>query len=228
VNGDTLRLNVFLGTATQPMVNINKIEFDIRYNDSIMRDSNMFFIRDTSYWFNDDDSMQVTKTDTISGTITINLSRLAPRSGFGKIGSLIIVIDDHLDGIIHYNSGQLYNFGFSFTRDDVRNSSSAKIPTCYTNDDYYFKMYGVGIDEPKQIKLNIYPNPAKEYFEIESSAIIKQYDLYDLVGHKIFSKQVLGYTHSVDQNISNLSKGIYILKVLSEKNQWVTQKLIIE
>ena len=74
--------------------------------------------------------------------------------------------------------------------------------------------------------LSIYPNPVssgKTYIYIRSKLNSnKKVEFYNVLGKQIFST----YLTSKELNISNLSKGVYILKI-TEKNISETRKLVI-
>jgi hypothetical protein len=71
--------------------------------------------------------------------------------------------------------------------------------------------------------IKVYPNPANNYFVIESIQPINKIEIFDLSGKiiKVFNEELLKY------NISNLSKGIYIVIIKTEL-RLKRQKLIIE
>lgn len=72
-------------------------------------------------------------------------------------------------------------------------------------------------------KISIYPNPVKEntiYFNTNKALDIK---IYDILGKLVISKSILPNNAYID--ISNLNKGLYLVKVSSE-NQNITKKLI--
>lgn len=75
--------------------------------------------------------------------------------------------------------------------------------------------------------LSIYPNPVssgKTYIYITSkNNFNKKIDFYNVLGKKIFSTYLTGK----ELNISNLSKGVYILKI-TENNTSETRKLVIK
>lgn len=72
----------------------------------------------------------------------------------------------------------------------------------------------------KQVK--IYPNPAADLLYITSETEPTRIDLYDFLG-----KQVLTSTQSKELNVSQLTRGVYFVKVSFANNQ-VTKKIVIE
>src|SRR5690606_8599924 len=73
--------------------------------------------------------------------------------------------------------------------------------------------------------IDIYPNPTKDYFNIISEDIIQSIELYDIAGRLIQTELVNGF--EVQQNVSSLASGTYILKVKTEKTE-ITKKIIKE
>jgi hypothetical protein len=73
-------------------------------------------------------------------------------------------------------------------------------------------------------KISIYPNPANEFIQISTDETITGVEVYNLIGKKVISLSNL-LENRLD--VSNLSKGIYVLKVMS--NDLVgSRKIIIE
>lgn len=76
-------------------------------------------------------------------------------------------------------------------------------------------------------KLSIYPNPVtngKIFIYITSKRnLTKRVEFFNVLGKRIFSTVIVGK----ELNISNLSKGVYVLKV-TENNISETRKLVIK
>ena len=77
-------------------------------------------------------------------------------------------------------------------------------------------------DNEQNTKFNLYPNPASDNFTIEMDSNIKFVEIYSLQGQKILTST----TKNI--NISNLSKGIYLVQIEDENNNRSTQKLIVK
>ncbi len=74
---------------------------------------------------------------------------------------------------------------------------------------------------PKQ-KALIYPNPASDMVTIEMEDVLESVEIYSLQGQKVLvtdSKQIV---------VSNLSKGVYLIKVKGQNNSVSVQKLVIK
>lgn len=106
------------------------------------------------------------------------------------------------------------------------NDSTVWKSTSFTECDYSVFVSGTDINENK-IGLSIYPNPITTRVNIEASIPIKSIELYTINGQKIKRKDLLDQLYySVD--VSMLSLGIYIIKVILNGGQILTRKLIKE
>jgi ELWxxDGT repeat protein len=69
----------------------------------------------------------------------------------------------------------------------------------------------LGVTQLTQVsnKMNLYPNPAKNYFQIKSEAVIEKIEIYSTLGQllKTFSQQE-------QYDVNDLAKGMYVLKIL--------------
>jgi hypothetical protein len=80
------------------------------------------------------------------------------------------------------------------------------------------------VDDVFSSKLSIYPNPANEFVQISTNESITGIEVYNLIGKRVISSSKLE-NNRID--VSNLSKGVYVLKVMS--NDLVgSRKIIIE
>jgi hypothetical protein len=90
----------------------------------------------------------------------------------------------------------------------------------------------IGIDENSNPAYTLYPNPTsgKIYIRIDSrKGNIVQFSLFDLVGKKVFEKQ-LNFTASQnieEVNLDYIGKGVYIGR-LTIGNNSINQKIIVE
>lgn len=73
-----------------------------------------------------------------------------------------------------------------------------------------------------QLKATIYPNPTSDNFSIEMENEVKSVEIYSLQGQKVMTSS------SKDINVSNLSKGMYLVRIEDSNNAVSTQKLIIK
>lgn len=86
--------------------------------------------------------------------------------------------------------------------------------------------YGVGIDKANALDYNIYPNPTQNgTIQVQASIQIKQVTIYDALGRKIQS--ISPNTESNHLTISNLSKGVYFVKIIGINNSIAAEKILV-
>ncbi len=71
---------------------------------------------------------------------------------------------------------------------------------------------GVGVDE-NEVMFAIYPNPAKDFININTNAVKYDYQLINSLGQVIISGTANG---EYQLNISGINKGVYFLKVVAD------------
>ena len=71
-------------------------------------------------------------------------------------------------------------------------------------------------------KINIFPNPSNEYFEIDTDLKIAQIELYNANGNKVLSQAWNGNT--ID--INRLNTGIYFVSLITKDNKKHSKKII--
>lgn len=75
-------------------------------------------------------------------------------------------------------------------------------------------------DNPLNNKIKVYPNPTSDYINIETASEIKNVAVYNMIGQLVLN------TVSNKVDISNLSKGTFILEVTSNDGQKFSSKIV--
>ena len=175
-------------------------------------------------------SKEVVVTQSETHTIDVDLEALIPA------GSEVVME-------VHYNGQQLGSAlwvganGFTDNAPSYVQSDQCEIfePTEVTdiggidNSKYIMSIEGEDIflgnvEVLKTSQIAVYPNPVKESFslKVDNSVKIVQSELFDLAGKRI---KAFGDKTS-DLNISNLLKGMYLLKIQTADGKIFTQKII--
>ncbi len=89
----------------------------------------------------------------------------------------------------------------------------------------YIHVFGVGMNEPEAVSVNVYPNPATDVLNIESSSRIKEVQVINLVGQTV--KVQSTDAKKVSLNVSDLRSGVYNLR-LAVENGFVNQKIVVK
>lgn len=100
----------------------------------------------------------------------------------------------------------------------------------YTNWIDYDSVYyttedcSLSVEDYELSVFKVYPNPSQDFFQVETSQDITSLSLYDISG-----KEVKVYNQMQDAyDISDLSPGVYMLKIKLETGELMKKKLIIE
>jgi hypothetical protein len=85
----------------------------------------------------------------------------------------------------------------------------------YCYDNILTGISNVGEEKPE---VKVFPNPNNGVFTIKSSGISRQslVEVYNMIGEKVYSKQLSTVNSQLSIDISNHSPGIYLYRVLSE------------
>ncbi len=84
----------------------------------------------------------------------------------------------------------------------------------------------VGIEEVKiPVTFKLFPNPAKDYFNIKMNSQIEYIKIYNLIGKVILEKKV--ENNEIKLNTSDFEPGLYFLKIKTE-NGIVTRKVTVK
>jgi len=75
--------------------------------------------------------------------------------------------------------------------------------------------------------IGIYPNPAKDTIYIQGKNNLKEITVFDVNGRVLSSTSVIGTQLEKELNVTELTQGIYFVRVVSDKGQFVS-KLIKE
>jgi hypothetical protein len=79
----------------------------------------------------------------------------------------------------------------------------------------------VDVDEPENIDVMAFPNPANDNVYIQGNHPIKKIDVFNLLGQKVISQNY--NTRYAVLNASTLNEGLYILKINTDKGEIVSK-----
>lgn len=85
--------------------------------------------------------------------------------------------------------------------------------------------YNVGIDETDAVAVNIYPNPATRYINIESAVSMKDIVIFNAIGQQVVNNAVDGNRTTLD--LGSLASGTYTLRITAANGEQVTRKFIV-
>ena len=96
----------------------------------------------------------------------------------------------------------------------------------YEGEVYFYDSLSIGnVSISRENNLTLYPNPTKDIVNIISTnERINSYTLYNMGGQTMIKSEKIK-TKSEKINLSNLPKGVYVIKVITDKNSY-TRKVI--
>lgn len=184
-------------------------------------------------------------TDNLNNPLKFKISELYPDSTFIQPGEFLLfwADDDTEQGIFHLNFKLSNNgediglFNNEYDEIDALTYGPQDADISYgrswdgSNSWDFFSIPTPGysnsmeIDETSLSSFNIYPNPATNYFIVESTGHdIKTLSIYNIYGEIVIQTSYNDKLTLV--NTSSLSSGIYLLKISSEKEIY-SKKIII-
>ncbi|MGV3629584.1 MAG: T9SS type A sorting domain-containing protein [Bacteroidota bacterium] len=102
---------------------------------------------------------------------------------------------------------------------------AADVKLFYANDTLMCSPYSAGMAEKQKLQLDVHPNPSGGLISLEFEAARVKARILQLEGTQILEKELSQQEKTLD--LSNLPKGIYFLKIDSEKGS-NTQKIILQ
>jgi len=111
---------------------------------------------------------------------------------------------------------------FDGALDDLKIYNRALNATEISNLYIYNSLLSTDDFDSKNLKATIYPNPASDFFTIEMENEVKSIEIYSIQGQKVLTAS------SKEINVSNLSKGMYLVRIEDQNNAIATQKLIVK
>ena len=175
--------------------------------------------------------------DTISGIleVTINGSVAGEILGYSQVnvnGNLIltspilnIMIDPAYlpaDGASHTIITYTGTLSGTFATVNIISTSGWFIDYSTSGEVNVVRDSVLNIEDINETDLTVYPNPATDYININSSIEIDKIELFDLLG-----KLVLSTNQTSEINVSHLPIGVYLLRIISEKGR-IAKKIIIK
>lgn len=86
--------------------------------------------------------------------------------------------------------------------------------------------HNVGINEVENLQVNLYPNPATRFVNIESAQAIGSIEVFNLVGQQVLMVNAAG-SNSVQVDLGSLGTGHYTLRINGMEGDHTTRTLVI-
>ena len=215
--GDTAMVDILLGTSAVPANDVYGFAFSLNMNPKLI-DTNSLTINFANTWFTPDAKyISITKQFKGDGRIDMGITRIdkIPKSGYGKIATMAIVIVDNIAGKRFVKQ----TLPLMFDNAQIVNEHLHDIPFSANNDSVIVYQFKTGIDENEYVNENIhvYPNPAKDQINIETKEMnILSVKISDVLGKQLSFVKINGQSNCT-LSTQNLKNGVYILEINTTK-----------
>ena len=85
---------------------------------------------------------------------------------------------------------------------------------------------GTGIGDQEKVGVMTYPNPTTNHFNVEANERINNIKVLNSIGQVVHSTKV--GDDSIQINTSNLEQGVYMVRVETESNEVMTNKIVVK
>lgn len=210
--GGTIDIDLNLGDLNIPANDFYGIAFSIEYDDTIIEEID--FNEDPSSWIVSvgGDIHELTLKNNITGHYDVAVTRKdqTPVSGFGKFGSLGIVIEDIVVGLVTDTIIEIKIKDLVMITSEMDEVSIVPDSLTFTIENT------TSLENINKSHVSIHPNPIKDFFVVQSGVTtIKSIGLYNLLGEQVSLKQgIMG--HQFTYSTTQLPSGIYIVMIQTQ------------
>ena len=127
------------------------------------------------------------------------------------------------NGVLQSETSNVLRVNNVNTNIDIRLESESNEGCVATN--WITITYNVGIEENEAVEMNIYPNPATRYLNIESAEGLKEVVIYNAIGQQVIVSSLDGTRSTLD--LGTLSSGNYTMRITAANGEQVTRKFIV-
>ena len=210
-SGEWLYLDVSLGDDTNPYIDFYGLTFKFNINEDLIDEESTCFTMNDDAWISYDSPVFDVMKQTSPGNLSFGITRLTldPVSGSGPIATLKFIVEEELNGFRDSDGKFILNLsledavGYNTKGEAVAlKTNTVKVDLNLTN------------EKVNDLKIQTYPNPASDFITIESNKAMDYISITDATGRAIDAFKA-PKAPSFQYDISQLSDGIYFIKVLS-------------
>jgi hypothetical protein len=218
--GSSFEIPIFLGNEDLPLNEFSGIAFTIEYDAEYIVE--IEFTLEEDSWINEGDGVfKFQANENVLGQKDITISRYgqSPVSGEGKIGTLSLIVIDDLVSLLPAptdSSNVIVNIK------NIKSVNAEFWTVPIVSDSVNIMVYGpdalpTSTKQPTFQELKIYPNPSKDYFEIESPVPMNRVEVVDAFGKTIRTTALNGQYFYQTESLRHYAPGLYIVKIYTKK-----------
>ena len=215
--GDTLRIDLLLGSDTVPVPAIYGIAFSLDFDTTLVQASSLQVRYDTS-WLGTPGTDLLTLTYPYAGQGTIDMGLIRTdqtnRAGAGRIAHLTLIMIDDLGGKTPLRE----QMAFSIVGLQALSVDEAPVIIQSQDDTLWLGEGPTGIGGSDLLGVYVYPNPAHDWLTIDlPPAVVAEGRLFDPLGRLVHVQK--GMRNTQRWTLSSLAPGLYVIQVRSAGRQ---------
>lgn len=221
--GDLIELDLVVGSTTAPANDLYGFTFSIPYNKRFFKPEGANIGFDRSSWIKYNSPVLTMTRSSLPGLLEAGFTRTngLPISGFGKVGTLRLVIHDDISGIkdgkIDVELGDISTA--TATLGNGQNVGVIVAPHTITIDLGQSEQDDTDTAEPSRPldqRLKAFPNPAGDLLNLHLNGgeEITSYQLFNMTGQLVKSGQNI-QQRALQINLSDMNSGMYALRVIT-------------
>ncbi|MEJ5304236.1 MAG: carboxypeptidase regulatory-like domain-containing protein [Bacteroidales bacterium] len=86
--------------------------------------------------------------------------------------------------------------------------------------------FTVGIDNPANTSISVYPNPARNFVNVQVGNDVKSLEMVNYLGQKVYTQQLNG-AGKYTINTSNLESGVYFIRMTTANGSILTERVTV-
>lgn len=214
-----ISIPLFLGSSIVPANDVYGIAFTINYDTALVKADSVSFDFNSCWITNGGYQLSLAVNDPVNGQLHAAVTRVdqTDTSGFGVVGVCGIVTVDNISARLSSIVSDTLILSISdvtliSNTGETKPVNIADPDTLIINDNTTY----ISFEEINE-SIRIYPNPAKDYFNISfgKSMEFSDVSIYNLLNEKIVAT-TLKTPSGLKVNTKDFKSGIYIVKIISE------------
>lgn len=222
VPGESVHIDVMLGTNTEPISEFRGIGFQLNINPTYIKQGTYSLQFGDNYICRFADCADFVRTSDFSGIAAGSLVKTdgIQAYGYGRIAELNFVIDDFVTTsavipILFLNYKGIDSNGDEMLLSVINDTIQVIVSSVFTT---------IPVSQP----LIVYPNPAMNELNVilpHSCSKPVMIEISDLSGRNIRRNQIIPEENSntLKFDIHSLNAGVYIIKVITDENRWTAR-----
>ncbi|MEM7106161.1 MAG: Ig-like domain-containing protein [Bacteroidota bacterium] len=230
--GESVQIPLELGSPVFPIEDFYGLAFTLEYNPDFVEPGTFTLSLDNS-WIGDPDELQfVVMEHPNQGILEVGITRTdnQPVNGFGMVGTLSLILEENLAGIIAPSPDKDMDIGLRASRNPFGLHKLVEVQEQNLVLEFNDPVTGI-TPSPYEGKIFLMPNPVADELTllIEESCINCSIKMVNSLGQKVINLP-LSTSQGVSKfDVRHLQAGVYFIEMLDENGRRVyTDKVLVQ